>query len=180
MNTKSLLLLIAPFFICACVEDPAPVDDGSSIVRSAHLYTVDPNNDGVLMPGELTEPDPDFEVKPICSQDINLEWTACLVEEDQYGMQQVIPDVNGNDICGDFVTLLECTNYQLSKGPSECIGEKYDYCQVLISPPNEPMFCGWRITELVATNADTGEVLEQFDKPFIDALGFDLLPVPPQ
>lgn len=177
---KSLTLLTATILLCACVEGPDPVDDGGSIVRSAHLYTVDPNNDGLLSSGELTEPDPTFEVKPICSQDVNLEWTACLVEEDEYGMSIVFTDVNGNDICGDFVTLLECTNYRLSQGPSECLGVKYDYCQVLINPPADPMFCGWRITELVATNAVTGEVLEQFNKDFIDGLGFDLLPVPPQ
>lgn len=181
MLEKSIISLTAALVLCACVDDGAPIDDGSSVLRSGtYVHTADPNGDQVLSPGEVTKPEPEFELKPICSQDINLEWTACIVDKSEFGELFISSDANGKQICGDFKTLLECTDYKLSQGPTECVGEKYIYCEVALMPSQEEMYCGWRITELVATNADTGEVLEGFDPEFIEELGFDLFPVPPQ
>lgn len=152
-------------------EDQRPEDDDEPLLRGGTVYTLNSNGDNTLSPGELTTPGPEFHHKDTCSQGITLVWRACLMEEGDNG------ELGGSTMCAYFETELLCDNDRLRQGDTECTGN--EYCEILIPDLSEASRCGWRIIELIATNADTGEELEAIDTQFIDALGFELLPVEP-
>lgn len=172
--------LIAPLALQlpACDGEEDPIDD-ESVLRSVYLHTVDSNDDQLLMQGEIAKPEIEAEpeLKNICSQDIHLDWSTCLIEEDEFGAKSIATDLNLTQLCANFRTELNCIDHQLSQGDTACVSGTY--CEVIIPASDVPMKCGWRITELLARNAGDGKELEQFDDDFIESLGFDLFSVVP-
>lgn len=162
---------------CDAGTDDNPPIDSSSILRGGMVETLDPNGDNVLTQAEITQPEPEFYHKPICSEDIVLRWRACLMEDVD---GELVPS-NGfgaRDACANFETRLDCNNYELSQGRTDC--KSNYFCSMTIGGADRPMRCGWKITQLEAYNAWSGGLIERFDEDFVDELGFELLPIGPR
>lgn len=176
MNHTFILPCMLASFVFTAGCDEAPVDDGPTL-RGGKVETLDPNGDRVLTQAEITEPVPEFHHKNICSEDIILRWRACLMEDIN---GELVPSAGfgARDACANFETRLSCNDYELSQGRTDC---KSDYfCSMTIGGADRPMQCGWKITELVALNARSRDVIETFDADFVAELGFELLPIGPR
>lgn len=186
--TVSLLAVAALAAGCDSGEDfplydseQVPTEGGEAILFGGEVFTLDSNGNSLLSPGEVTKPDTDFRHKKLCSQDIVLLWKSCLMERTTDGELVVSHDSSGFEMCGMFETTLECVDYELFQGATECTGG--NYCEVVItdSPLNPALLgqvmCGWRITDLAAVNGKTGELLGNFNLDFVESLGFEILPV---
>lgn len=154
--------------------DPSD-DEADGILNDATVYTLESNHDGKLSPGERTMPEAEFNPKATCSQSIEVYWSACLTEVNQYNVEVPFEDVNETPQCGDFRTIAVCDDTgKLVQGETDCLSDVY--CDVLVTETDPSMRCGWRITQILAKNRVTGETLERFDP---NDVGFELLPIVP-
>lgn len=158
-------------------DDPANVELEETL-GGAFLYTLESNNDKKLTPGERTMPELDLDPKGTCSGNIEIYWSSCLTEVKD-DVEWVDMDLNERRQCGDFRTILECSDSGvLSQGDTVCMpNERNAYCEISITETDESMRCGWRLVGLLAKDVRSGRTLEDFSFDYIQKLGFELLPI---
>lgn len=182
MPSKTIVVLFSALVVSGCeymLEEEEELADGGEILRGGDVETLDVNygnssldDNDRIEPGETTMPDVTFHPKGQCSQDVKLQWQACLFERDEWGYDWIGYTFDGRVMCGDFTTKLQCVDRRYEQGPTLCLGGYCDY----VMEDTLPAICGWKITELVAYD-ETGAVLHWFTPEFIEGMGFHLLPV---